>query len=129
MRAVIAAAAAAMLLAPTARAETRDIPWFAAHPAEREATLRLCRSDFRYSHLPDCANADMAGTRYWQQRGAGSDVWDSPLDDPNYWAENRMARLGAVDMCRKGQSDMPARSCAAAYLGDAMDKAAHPRGR
>jgi hypothetical protein len=53
-----------LLAALTMQATAReyDIPWFEAHPAERQATLRDCRNDRRVGRSPICDNAQTAET-------------------------------------------------------------------
>jgi hypothetical protein len=47
-------------IAGPAVARDFDIPWFAAHPDERVATLRLCEKDHRTGQSLICDNAQSA---------------------------------------------------------------------
>lgn len=92
-----------------------NIPWYSAHPSERGATLRLCHSDYSYSGLPDCANAEAAGAG---QVGSGSSIGKlkAMLNDPQYWRENRVARWAEMAQCRRGDR-IALPYCAAATAG------------
>ncbi len=110
-----------------------DIPWYVAHDRARVATLNLCRSDHRFSRDVDCANAETAATVEWGNRtGRGTQARpgsprvltpEQMLTSPAYWAENRMARIGALANCR-GALPLPADDCVAALQGEAMDSRA-----
>lgn len=105
---------AAVRAQPPPRA-LHNIPWYSAHPAERAATLRLCHTDYSYSGLPDCANAEAAGAG---QAGSGSSIGKlkDMLKDPQYWRENRVARWAEMAQCRRGDR-MALPYCAAAVAG------------
>ncbi len=122
--------AAVLLLAGSAapvRAQSslHDIPWYMAHDAARTATMKLCQSDHRFAHDVDCANAETAETRLWGQRSAKSAFGD--LTSPQYWAANRLSRMGAMTSCRNHPAFYGADVCAAIQQGDALD--ASRRGR
>lgn len=94
-----------------------NIPWYAAHPAAREATLRLCHTDNSYAGMPDCANAENAAAG---QVGSGSAIGKlrAMLNDPEYWRQNPIARDGAMAQCRQhapGDAVLP--YCAAVAAG------------
>jgi hypothetical protein len=75
-----------------------DVAWYAAHPSERAATLRVCYSDNSYAHLYDCQNAasgeNLAASR---QHAAASNF----LADPIWWRDNPIARRGAIRICNR----------------------------
>ena len=106
MRRVVLAGAGALAVLPFTVAHAQqpralhNIPWYSAHPAERAATLRLCHSDYSYSGLPDCANAEAAGAG---QVGSGSSIGKlkAMLNDPQYWRENPIARNAARFQCQR----------------------------
>ena len=50
-----------LALAGPAMAETYDIPWFLAHPAERRETIRRCQVDVALAVTRICENAKRAG--------------------------------------------------------------------
>lgn len=57
-----------------AAAREYDIPWFEAHPAERQATLRDCRNDRRVGRLPICDNAQTAETNAYLRKNVAPNV-------------------------------------------------------
>lgn len=107
-----------------------DIPWYVAHPEERRVTLQLCRNDHALGRLPDCANAETAETRLWERRarqqsvtGGRSRSPNETLQDPTYWAQNRLTRAGALAQCRTGNLGLLTRAdCLAAERGEATDR-------
>ena len=124
--------AAGVMLAATAQARSartsnHDIAWYVQHPAARQATLNLCRSDTRFSRDADCSNAHYAETQAWSDdldRRVKSDTASS-IHSPSYWASNRLARIGVMAACRNPNTGYDPATCAAARAGDALD----PRGR
>lgn len=129
-------ALAAGLIAPVpARAKAlHDIVWYMGHDRARAATLDLCRGDHSFALDPDCANAESAENRLWAERaskGAGGSprgrLPRSPRDilaSPTYWAENGLARIGALAACRTPGTEYRPEQCAAARRGDAMARTA-----
>ncbi len=116
-----------------AQSSLHDIPWYMAHDAARAATTKLCQSDHRFAHDVDCANAETAETRLYAQRAAGaagsgqlsagrshSSVFDEQVS-PQYWAANRLTRIGVLAACKHPPSVYAPDVCAAAQQGDAMD--------
>ncbi len=110
-----------------------DIPWYMANNAARAATIKLCRSDHRFAHDVDCANAETAEDRLYAQRAAGmvgggqgsagrsrSSVFDE-LTSPQYWAANRLSRMGVLASCKDRVTIYQPDVCAAAQQGDALD--------
>lgn len=79
-----------------------DTPWYVAHPAARDATIRLCESDAAYLRLTDCANAERAasatlGAHAWKTLG-------DMFNDPRYWATaGDLARESARLQCVRGR--------------------------
>ncbi len=112
-----------------------DIPWYMANNAARAATINLCRSDHRFAHDVDCLNAETAEDRLWGQRAATgalpgqkqaqgrsrSSVFDDDLLSPQYWAKNRIVRLGTLAGCNKPVPTEQPDVCAAARQGDTLD--------
>lgn len=101
-RVLLAAALVAASVAANAREPLRalhNIPWYAAHPAERGATLRLCHSDYSFAGMPDCANAENAATG---KVGSASSIdrLRAMLNDPEYWRQNTVSRNGALYQCQ-----------------------------
>jgi len=122
-----------------AQSSLHDIPWYMAHDAARAATTKLCQSDHRFAHDVDCANAETAETRLYAQRAAGaagggqlsagrshSSVFDD-LTSPQYWAANRLSRIGAMASCRNHPAFYGPEVCAAIQQGDAMDASKRSR--
>ncbi len=118
----------------TAHGQSRplhDIPWYMANPAARAATINLCRTDHRFARDVDCLNAETAEDRLYGQRAAKagqlpqgqsrSSVFDDDLLSPQYWADNRLVRLGALVSCKKPVTIYPPDVCAAIQRGDALD--------
>lgn len=111
-----------------------SIPWFESRPVEREAALRACRDDERLARLAVCANAEHAANRVGarvraaraQPRRHGS--IEGILSDPDYYAGNRVARAAALAECAAPGNAVPARHCAAARAGAALDPGAVRRG-
>lgn len=66
-----------LLTATVAMAAEHDIPWFQAHPAEREIWLQKCRDDMRLGQDPVCGNAQKAEDRERAKKIAPS----SPIPD------------------------------------------------
>lgn len=109
-----------------------DIPWYMANNAARAATINLCRSDHRFARDVDCLNAETAEDRLWGQRAAsgalpgqrqvqkGGGLFDD-LISPQYWAANRLARIGVIAACKHPPSVYTPDVCAAAQQGDALD--------
>lgn len=95
--------AACCVLPFAAHADTRyqrslhDIPWYAAHPAERRATQQFCERDAAYAVMPDCRNAEHAGAGTLGRRYTGLNY----MYDPAWWAENPVARDGALLQCQR----------------------------
>jgi len=110
-----------------------DIPWYMANNAARAATINLCRSDHRFARDVDCLNAETAEDRLYGQRAARagqvspgrsrSSVFDDDLLSPQYWADNRLARIGTLGECKTALTRFPPDVCAAARQGDALDAA------
>ncbi len=112
-----------------------DIPWYMANNAARAATINLCRSDHRFARDVDCLNAETAEDRLWGQRAAKgalpgqklaqgrspSSMLDDVLLSPQYWADNRLARIGTLAECKTALTRYPPDVCAAARQGDALD--------
>ncbi len=116
-----------------AQSSLHDIPWYMANNAARAATINVCRSDHRFAHDVDCANAETAEDRLYARRAAGaagggqlsagrsrSSVFDEQTS-PQYWASNRLTRLGVLAACKHPPSVYAPDVCAAAQQGDAMD--------
>ncbi|GAC1509338.1 MAG: hypothetical protein NVS1B6_16510 [Steroidobacteraceae bacterium] len=112
-RGLIGAGCAALLLLGTAHAERpplaervpralHDIPWYVANPAVRAATLRLCQSDNTYADLPDCRNAANAAASPAARGGDPIARMRAERQSPQYWRENRIARWGMLEQCRRG---------------------------
>lgn len=114
-----------------------DIPWYMANPAARSATLNLCRSDHRFARDVDCLNAETAEDRLYgqraaragqlPQRGSRSSVFDDDLLSPQFWANNRVVRMGTLAGCNKPVPTNQPDVCAAARQGDAIDAARRGR--
>ena len=130
---VLAGGVAPALAQPTS---LHDIPWYMAHDAARTATLNVCRSDHRFSHDVDCANAETATDRLWGQRAAGgaapgqahgSSSLFGDLVSPQYWADNRLNRIGVIASCKAHIAFYKPETCAAAQQGDALDNARRSR--
>lgn len=110
-----------------------DIPWYMANNAARSARINLCRSDHRFARDVDCLNAETAEDRLYGQRAARagqlsqgrsrSSVFDDDLVSPQYWADNRLARIGTLAECKTALTRYPPDVCAAARQGDALDTA------
>ena len=120
-----------------AQSSLHDIPWYMANNAARAATIKLCRSDHRFAHDVDCANAETAEDRLYGQRAAGwsgqpsqggsrSSVFDE-LTSPQYWAANRLSRMGAMASCRNNRGFYGPDVCAAIQQGDALDSSRQGR--
>jgi len=109
-----------------AQSSLHDIPWYMTHDAARAATTKLCQSDHRFAHDVDCANAETAETRLWGQRSAKAAQFDDQTS-PQYWAANRLLRIGVLAACRHPPSVYMPDVCAAAQQGDSMDTAKRPR--
>ncbi len=109
-----------------------DIPWYMANNAARAATLNLCRNDHRFARDADCLNAETAEDRLYGQRAArgigpgqtqaqkGGGLFDD-LTSPQYWAANRLARIGVIASCKHPPTIYAPDICAAAQQGDALD--------
>jgi hypothetical protein len=54
---ILTAATTGVTAITIARTPQRDMAYFAAHPAERHATLKWCAADTRHAESPDCSNA------------------------------------------------------------------------
>lgn len=128
IRPVMAIMAALAIMPPVMAAPARslhDIPWYEGHTAARGATIKLCRSDNAYSHDVDCLNAETAENRVYarqmnQSRGKTPAQY---VLDPQYWADNRLGRLGAMASCEKYPGLVhDAAVCNAIARGDALDK-------
>ncbi len=118
-----------------------DIPWYMANDAARSATINLCRNDHRFARDVDCLNAETAEDRLWGQRAARgalpgqrlvqgrspSSMLDDVLLSPQYWADNRLARIGTLSECKTALTRYPPDVCAAARQGDALDTARRSR--
>jgi hypothetical protein len=118
-----------------------DIPWYMANNAARAATINLCRSDHRFARDVDCLNAETAEDRLWGQRAANgalpgqkqaqgrsrSSVFDDDLLSPQFWADNRLTRIGALASCKHPPTVYTPDVCAAAQQGDALDAARRGR--
>ena len=108
-----------------------DIPWYMANHAARAATINLCRSDHRFARDVDCLNAETAEDRLYGQRAARagqmpqgrsrSSAFDDDLLSPQYWADNRIVRLGTLQGCSRPVPTVSPDVCAAARKGDTMD--------
>ena len=117
-------------------ASLHDIPWYMANDAARAATLKLCRNDHRFARDVDCANAETAEDRLWSQRAAKggqqsqgrsrSSVFDDDLLSPQYWADNRLTRIGVLASCKNRVTIYQPDVCAAAQQGDTLDAARRP---
>jgi hypothetical protein len=115
-----------------------DIPWYMGHDAARSATLNLCRNDHRFARDADCLNAETAEDRLWGQRAAkgaapgqrqaqkGGGLFDD-LTSPQYWADNRLSRLGVLASCKHPPTIYQPDVCAAAQQGDSLDAARRGR--
>lgn len=59
-----------LVVALTVQASAReyDIPWFEAHPSERQQMLQECRNDRRVGKSPVCDNAQTAETNAYVRR-------------------------------------------------------------
>jgi hypothetical protein len=59
-----------LVVALTVQASAReyDIPWFEAHPSERQQMLRECRNDRRVGKSPVCDSAQTAETNAYTRR-------------------------------------------------------------
>lgn len=67
--AIVAIGAMGVGTPPEARPrEAHNIAWYAAHPAERTAMLKRCRSDMGFSHNTECLNAEAGGDRDYSNR-------------------------------------------------------------
>ena len=116
----------------------RSVPWYEEHGGERVVTIRLCRNDERFARLAECANAELAQNRIDARDRANAaglngrrrvPTIDEVLSSPRYYAENRVARAGVLAECASGGGmGHPARDCAAARAGAAMDQGARGRG-
>ena len=53
----VLAVSAVATVVTIARMPVRDVAYYAAHPAERHATLKWCRADVRHADSSDCSNA------------------------------------------------------------------------
>lgn len=114
-------------------ASQHDIPWYMANNAARAARINLCRSDHRFARDVDCLNAETAEDRLYAQRaaragqlpqrGSRSSAFDDDLVSPQYWADNRLARIGTLAECKTALTRYPPDVCAAARQGDALDTA------
>jgi len=109
---------------PPSRA-THDVPYYAAHSAERNATLKACRREMSFDRNPDCMNAQMAETH--QRARDTDDVFarmQRQMNDPEWWAENGgVALLGRVQVCDSGApSNMTPSECAAMRAGLALQQ-------
>lgn len=104
-----------------------DIPWYAAHPAERNAILKFCQSDHRFSRNVDCLNAETGGTQAWGEESAKrAGLRGGPFDDltnPQYWAANRLPRKGILRGCAQPIPHSMPDVCAAASQGEAIANA------
>lgn len=114
-----------------------DVPWFEARERERLAALRACRDDERLARSAVCDNAERAQDRVEAReraarsglgRRAGPRRIEDFLTDPAYWADNRVARAGALADCAAGRVFVPGQ-CAAVRAGEAMDRDPAPRRR
>ncbi len=109
-----------------------DIPWYAAHPAERNAILKFCQSDHRFARNLDCLNAETGGTQAWGEESARrAGLRGGPFDDltnPQYWANNGLSRIAALASCAHPPTVYDRDTCAAARQGAAI-AAARRNGR
>ena len=118
----------ALLLGGVAQAQgaaMHDIPWYAAHPAERNAILKFCQSSHAYSRNLDCLNAETGGTKAWGEQSAKRAGLrrGGPFDDlvsPQYWASNSLSRGGVLASCRRPPTIYQPDVCAAAQQGEAL---------
>jgi hypothetical protein len=111
---------------PPSRA-THDVPYYATHGAERNATLKACRRDMSLDRNPDCMNAQMAETH--QRARDTDDVFarmDRQMNDPEWWAtDNTGDLLSRVKICDSGApSNMTPSECAAVRGGLALQERA-----
>ena len=129
--------AGALLSAGPAASAEYDVPWFEARELDRLAALRACRDDERFAREAVCANAERAQDRVEAReraaraglgRRGGPRRLEDFLTDPAYWADNRVARAGALADCDAGRVMVPGQ-CAAARAGEGMDRGAAPRRR
>jgi hypothetical protein len=105
---------------------THDVPYYAAHSAERNATLKACRRDMSLDRNPDCMNAQMAETH---QRARDTDDVFARMErertDPAWWAENGVGLGGLLQVCDSGApSNMTPSECAAIRGGLALQERA-----
>lgn len=125
IRAALLAAAVAFPIAAQAQPAKGTVSWFMANDADRREMLQACADDEALARRPVCANAVAASNRVARARRAAAARTPSPsevLNDPRYWASNRMARAGALVECNGGgPTNLTPRACAAARLGAAMD--------
>jgi hypothetical protein len=126
IRAALLAAAVVFTTGAQAQSAKGTVSWFMANDADRRAMLQACADDEALARRPVCANAVEASNRVARARRAAAMArTPSPsevLNDPRYWASNRMARAGALVECNGGGlTNLTPRACAAARLGAAMD--------
>lgn len=77
-----------------------DIPWYVAHRAETEATIKWCETRVDYAEMPDCRNAQHAAAAWIGQPRYGHGGF-SYMHDPAFWAANPIARDGAAIQCAR----------------------------
>jgi hypothetical protein len=66
--------------------EYHTVTWFADHPAELHATLRLCRDNAGLTaHNPNCINAEEAGTIVVQRELEARNGGIEDPTSPGYW--------------------------------------------
>ena len=98
---------------------THNIPWYAEHEAARNEMLRLCRSDYSYAKRNDCLNAEQGEAVAYHRKLQRQNIGNDPLNDPSYWAQNKIARISALAECKSGRLVvMTPSSCAAAKAAE-----------
>ncbi len=92
----------------------------------RHVTIKACGNGTVPRDMPDCINASIAERRLFAMHaGAG---WrgrtyvgtpEGTLNSPTYWAQNPVARAGAVAICgTANQGNLTGANCAAALAAD-----------
>ena len=97
-----------------------DIPWYSAHTAERNATLKFCHASADRVDMADCQNAEAAATGAMVD-GSAAQGLTAMLNSPAYWTANPIARAGELQQC--AHPNVPGNQMALPYCNAARQSA------